>query len=521
MEETDLCKRKTGVTAQLPPAARQRFGVRALCAAFHWSGATDRRHPPENTAPRRSQSGTERTHSTDRRCRSRSVAPHANEPYGLSHRSKEAAYGRRKFLGTAGRAGSLLGLPYLIPASALGRDGAVAPSERIVVAGVGLGGRGTSVLKWMLGEKALQFVAVCDVRRQRRQAIKKVADDHYGSADCTMYRDLREFLHERTDVDAVLIATGDRWHALASMLAMEAGKDVYCEKPGTLTIAEGRALVNTAKRYGRVFQTGTQRLSEGSFMFATELARNGRLGDLHTVRAHLWPAVKDVAKNDWLPAQPEPAKDELDWDLWLGPVPWRPYNQGYLGGCGAWGVYWDLGAGVAGWGSHTIVQCQMAAKTEHTSPVTCTYPGNTSGNKLEAHFADGVKLVLDLEGWRGTCGVRFEGSDGWVSVADGYAVPDVSSPRLLKDYKKTLDNYVARSRRPLNHVRDFLACVRSRRETVANPEVMHRSMTTNHIINICLALKRDLRWDPANEEFVGDAEANRLRSRAARAPWCT
>ena len=428
---------------------------------------------------------------------------------------------RRDFLNATGRAASLLAFPCLVPASALGRDDTVAPSERIVLGGIGLGGRGTGVLKWMLGEKGLQFVAVCDARRERRKAIKEMVDTQYGNGDCAVYRDLREFLHDHADVDAVLIATGDRWHAPASMLAMQAGKDVYCEKPGTLTIAEGRALVNTAKRYGRVFQTGTQRLSEGSFVFATELARNGGLGELHTVRAHLWPHVKDVTRNDWLPAQPEPDRDELDWDLWLGPVPWRPYNRGYLGGCGAWGVYWDLGAGVAGWGSHTVTQCQMAAGVEHTSPVQCTYPVNASGNRLETRFANGVKLVLDLEGWRGSCGVRFEGTDGWVSVADGYTVPDVSSPRLLKGYKKALDNYVARSRRPLNHVRDFFACVKSRRETVASPEVMHRSMTTNHIMNICLALGRDLTWDPKAEEFLGDAQANRMRSRAARAPWCT
>jgi len=254
-------------------------------------------------------------------------------------------------------------------------------------------------------------------------------------------------------------------------------------------------------------------------VFPTELARRGRLGKLHTVRAHLWPRVQDVSRNEMLPPQPEPPADELDWDLWLGPVPWRPYNGAYLGGCGAWGIYWDLAAGVAGWGSHTIIQCQAAADAEETSPVEYVYPGNLSGDGLVARFANGVKLVLQFDGWRGSCGVRFEGSEGWASVADGYSRPDLSSAALLGEYRRVVDDYTARTQRPLNHMRDFLSCVKSRKPTVAGPEVTHRSMTTNHAINICLALRRDLRWDPQKEQFVGDPEANRFRARALREPW--
>ena len=226
-----------------------------------------------------------------------------------------------------------------------------------------------------------------------------------------------------------------------------------------------------------------------------------------------------MTRNDWLPPRPESPKDDLDWDLWLGPVPWRPYNPGYLGGCGAWGIYWDLAAGVAGWGSHTIIQCRMAAKAEYTSPVEYVYPGNSSGDGLIARFADGVKLTLQFKGWRGSCGVRFEGTEGWASVADGHAKPDVSSPGLLSEYKKVMSEYVARCQRPLSHVGDFLSCVKSRRLTIANPKAMHRSMTTNHAINICLMLGHDLKWDPVKEEFINDPGANRLRSRALREPW--
>ncbi len=409
--------------------------------------------------------------------------------------------------------------PLVIPSSVLGKDGSVAPSERIVMGGIGMGGRGQSDLGWLLGQQEVQFVAVCDVLGANRVRAKQMVDGKYGNSDCETYRDLREILAKRGDIDAMLIATGDRWHATAAVLAMSAGKDVYCEKPGSMTIAEGRAVAETARRYGRIFQTGAQRMSEPNFIFATELARQGLLGELRVVRAHLWSAVQDVSRNELLPAQPEPSKEELDWELWLGPAPRRPYNAGYLGGCGAWGVFQDFGAGVAGWGSHTILQCQAAVGAETSSPVKYVYPGNRSGNWMESYFANGVKLALNFEGWRGTCGVRFEGSEGWVSIADGYDKPDVSSPALLGEYKRVISAYAVKSGRPFNHVLDFLASVRSRRSTVANAEVMHRSMTTNHAITLCLLLGRDLNWDPDQEAFVNDDEANRMRQKASRAPW--
>ena len=426
---------------------------------------------------------------------------------------------RRLFLKGAAAGGAALAAPYVLTSSALGAAGRPPASERIVMGGIGLGGRGSGDLGWLLRQGDVQFVAVCDVAGPRRLRAKNAVDGRNGNKDCKAYIDLREILAEGGGIDAMLIATGDRWHALASILAMKAGKDIYCEKPGTMTVVEGRALVDTASRYGRVFQTGAQRMNEANFVFPTELARNGQLGKLHTVRAHMWSRVQDVTKNDWLAAQEEPPREQLDWDLWLGPVPWRPYNAGYPGNCGTWGVYWDLAAGVAGWGSHTFIQCQMAAGAEHTSPVEYTYPGNSSGAGMVTRFANGVKMVLEFAGWRGSCGVRFEGSEGWASVADGYPKPDFSSPALQGEFKKVMGEYVARTQRPMNHLRDFLSCVKTRRQTIANPEVMHRSMTTCHAINICLALKRDLKWDPQKEEFINDPEANRMRARAMRQPW--
>lgn len=382
--------------------------------------------------------------------------------------------------------------------------------------GIGLGGRGTYDLSVLLQFPEVQFVAVCEVQKNRRDAAKKSIDTTNGNNDCAQYRDLRELLAERTDLDAVLIATGDRWHTPASIMAMEAGKDVFCEKPCTMSVAEGDALVATARRHGRIFQAGMQRLSEANFVFADELARSGKLGHVHTVRAHILPwKMSDNA----LPAQPEPAAQTLDWDLWLGPAPRRPFNHGYLGGCMSWLDYYDLGTGVAGWGSHTICQCQSALGLKETSGVEYKYPGNETAEDFEVRYANGVKLILSAKGWRGTCGVRYEGTEGWVSIADAYARPDVSSPSLLEDFDKVVRDYRARTQRPLHHIRDFLEGVRRRRPCIASESVAHHTMATNHVINISMLLKRDVKWDPATQRCSGDAEANRLLSRTLRAPW--
>jgi predicted dehydrogenase len=431
-----------------------------------------------------------------------------------------AAFSRRQFLQRAVLAGGALAAPCLIPGSALGLNGAVPPSERIVMGGMGVGNRGTGDLHWLLPEKDVQFVAICDAKQAQRQAVKRIVDAKYGNTDCAMYRDMREFLALRTDIDALLIATGDRWHATAAVVAMRSGKDVYSEKPSSMTIAEGQAVVATARRYGRVYQTGTQRLSEDNFTFANELLRTGRLGKVHTVRAHIAPWDAAEMKYDWLPAEPEPPKDEVDWDQWLGPCPWRPYNSAYTKG--GWRGYYDFHTSCIGeWGAHTFAQCQVAIGAANTSAVEYGYVNNPTGDGMVTVFPNGVKMILSRgdQWWHGSCGVRYEGTEGWVSVADGYAKPELSSPVLLTDFSKLVKDYSARTERPMSHMRNYLDCIKSRRLTVANPEVMHRSMSTVHAANICMWLQRDMKYDPVKEEFLNDAEANRLRSRAMRAPW--
>jgi hypothetical protein len=430
------------------------------------------------------------------------------------------ALSRRRFLKTVTGASTLVALPYFIPASVLGKNGEVPPSEKILVGGIGIQSRGMHDLGWIMNQPEVQFVAICDLQKKQRLAVKNVVDKRYGTRDCAMYPEIKGFLAERPDIDAVLIATGDRWHAMASILAMRAGKDVYTEKPSCMTIAEGRAVVETARRYGRVYQTGTQRLSEAHHVFCIEMARTGRLGKIHTAYAHIAPWDAAEMRHDWLPAVAEPSKDEVDWDAWLGSCPWRPYNPAYV--AGDWRGHYDFHTSCIGeWGAHTFAQAQAGLGCSESSPVEYEYVANKTGDGMVTHFASGVRMILSRESkyWHGSCGERFDGTEGWAAAADGYAKPDVSSPALLGEYERVVGEYVARTGRSLDHMQNFIECVKCRQRTVANPEVMHHSMTTVHAANICMWLKRSLKFDSVKEEFVGDEEANRLRSRAMREPY--
>ena len=432
---------------------------------------------------------------------------------------KKSHFSRRAFLGTA----AAVAVPYVVPASVFGRNGAVPPSEKIILGGIGVGNRGSHVLfNWMIHEPDVRFVAICDAQKSRREKVKQRVDTHYGNKDCVIYTDIREFLAQRTDVDAVLSTTGDRWHAMAAIMTMRSGKDVYSEKPSAMTMAEGQAVVDTANRYRRIYQSGIQRLSEGNFTFANELLRLGYLGEVHTVRAHIAPWDAAEMRHDWLPEQPLPPKSEVDWDAWLGPCPWRPYNADYCRG--RWRNHYDFHTSCIGeWGAHTFAQCQVALGLWETSPVEYKYVKNDSGDGMVTTFANGVKMVLerdmDKKIWHGSCGVRYEGTEGWVAIADGYSRCDVSNPAWHQDFKKLVGDYTARTQRPMSHVRNLFDCIKSRRQTVANPVMMHRSMSTVHAANICMWLKRDLKFDPDKQEFVNDDEANRFRSRAMREPW--
>jgi hypothetical protein len=415
---------------------------------------------------------------------------------------------RRWFLKTAAQMGALLIAPQMVRGAVVGRDGGVAPSERIVLGAIGIGGRGTYVLGCFMEEPDVQFVAICDVKAVRREAIKKKADDKYGNRDCAMYRDLRELL-ARSDIEAVLIATGPNWHATASILAAKAGKDVYCEKPCTKNIAQSLALAEVFRRTGRVFQAGTQRRSLPNFIFAVDLARRGKLGRLQTLYAH--PGGLKTATSGWLEPEPEPDKEQVDWDTYLGPAAWRPYNKKLLDG-----FNFEKGGGLTGggcleWGSHCVDLCQWANDADRTAPVEY----EPQGDQLHARYANGVKLIMRNDGWLklGSCPVRFEGDTGWVETGDdGEMVASTSA--LLVGKKAKVSGYPANF-----HVRDFLDCARSRGQTRANADAACQAHIACHAANIALFLGRKLKYDPVKNEFFGDEQANRLRSEALREPW--
>ena len=419
---------------------------------------------------------------------------------------------RRQLLKRAGTAAGALAFPAITPGRALGKDGAVAPSERIVLGGIGIRNRGGLVLSHMLNEPDVHFAAIADVRADRREAVKAMADAKNGDGSCATYRDFRELL-ARDDIDAVLIATGDRWHATASMLAAEAGKDVYSEKPCAMSITQTQRLADTIGRTGCVFQAGTQRRNISNFVHAVELAQTGKLGRLHTLHASIYELTD---RHDWLPAQPEPPREVIDWDMWLGPAPWRPFNQAYVDG-GWRGFYdFDSGARLLDWGAHTLDLCQWANQADATTPVEYEPLDLPGDNAITCRYANGVKLVLRRTGWLdlGTCPVRFEGDDGWIETGDsGQTV--VSAETLRAELPAPTLVGTA----PESHARDFFDCVKSRGTPRANAAVMRQSHLACHAAALAWKLGRKLRFDPVKEEFVGDDEANRMRSRARREPW--
>jgi predicted dehydrogenase len=423
---------------------------------------------------------------------------------------------RREFLRNGAAVSAALSLATALPAHVFGRKG-TSPSETITLGVIGMGPRCTYDLKAMLGFADVRCVAIADVQALRRKAGKKLVDGHYGNSDCRVYRDFRELLGQK-DIDAVLIATGDRRHARASIMAAKAGKDVYSEKPCGLTIAACQELANTMRREKRVFQAGTQRRSVPNFQRAVALAHSGKLGKLHTLHASVYMPVLD---NTWLAKQPTPPRDVVDWNLWLGPAPWRPFNQGYVDG--RWRGQWDFdsGARLLDWGAHTVDLCQWANRADDTMPIAY----EPSDKNIVCHYANGVKLVLDFLkapfGDRsphyltrlGTCPVRFVGDKGWVETGDegGIVVHPQSLSKELPEQAKRVRGLDVTA-----HARNFFDCMRTRKKTAAHAEVMRRSHIACHAAALAWILNRKLKFDPVKEAFIDDAEANRLRTRPER-----
>ena len=428
----------------------------------------------------------------------------------------EPGLSRRSFLRnvTAATAG-VVGAPYIIPSSVLGADGGVAPGNRVTLASIGVGPQGTGLLRGALGHADAQVVAVCDVNALRRRDAKNLVDQHYHNTDCVEYQDFRELL-ARPDIDGVIIASPDHWHVPHGVYAARAGKDMYIEKPFMLSLSQGQALRNAIQRYGRVFQYGTQQRSSREFRFACELVRNRRIGELRTIKVGS-PASR-VSEN----IEAAPVPDWLDYEMWLGPAPWAPFSEKRI-----INNYWwhnsDYALGfVAGWGIHHVDIAQWGNGADLTGPIEAEGTGEfppdgfcdcaTKWNII-CRYANGVVLDYTDEG-QNKHGIRFEGSAGWVHVARGFL--DAEPKSLLKTVFGPNDVHLYDSR---DHIGNFLACIKTRARTVCPIEVALRSDMICHLSDIAMRLGRKLRWDPDAERFIGDDAANRMLTRAMRAPW--
>jgi len=414
---------------------------------------------------------------------------------------------RRSFLrASAMTAGAAFAVPNIVPSSVFG---ATAPSERITIGCIGVGNMGTGDMKAFMNNANSQVVAACEVDAQRLEKARKLSS--LDGQSC--YRDFRELL-ARSDIDAVTVVTPDHWHVPISIAAVRAGKDVYCEKPLTLTILEGRKLADEAKRYGRIVQTGSQQRSSDNFRKACELVRNGYIGDVKTVLVGL-PGNNRTCKPIWTP---EPVPAGFDYDLWLGPAEWAPYHTQRCHYQFRFLLEYS-GGQVTNWGAHHLDIAQWGLGMDDSGPVEILGDGEfprtglfTTATRVhfECTYANGTKLICKTGG----SNTRFEGTKGWVDVKRGGLQ---SGPESLKTQNIGAgETHLYESK---NHHQNFLDCIKSRELPIANVEVGHRSSTLCHMGNIAMLLKRPLKWDPAKEEFIGDDVANRMRWRPARAPW--
>ena len=443
---------------------------------------------------------------------------------------------RRALLrGAVSLGGAAAAFPYVVPSCALGGAGAPAASERVVMGCIGTGNQGTNDLRSFLRDSRVQVVAICDVNRESagywdnriggREPARRIVEEHYASQKesgafkgCAGYGDFRELL-ARGDIDAVLIALPDHWHSISVIEAAKAGKDIYGEKPLSLTIPEGRAMSDTVHRYGRIFQTGSQQRSDQNFRRACELVRNGRIGKLHTVKCGLPGGTPDISKMGSRD-KPEPVPDGFNYDRWLGPAPYAPYCPARCHVNFRWILDYS-GGQVTDWGGHHPDIAQWGMDTEKTGPVEIrNAKGAFASDGLyntatdfyfECIYQNGVKLIISNKE-RG--GVTFEGTEGWVWANRGRH--DASPKSLLDSVIGPNEIHLYRSD---DHARNFIDCVLSRNETVAPIETAHRSITIGHLGNIAMRLGRDLKWNPDTERFVDDQQAERMASRAMRSPW--
>jgi predicted dehydrogenase len=389
------------------------------------------------------------------------------------------------------------------------------PNAEIVMGAIGVGGQGVHIMKAAMGKKGVRFVAVCDVDASRRDKAAQEVDKKY-KGDCRKYNDFREML-DKEKLDAVTIGTVDHWHPLTSIAAMKAGCDVYCEKPLALTIAEGQAMVKAARKYDRIFQTGSMQRSDDRYRLACELVRNGRVGKVQTVEAR----IGDNPRGGPFPVVPVPKG--LDWDFWQGPTPDVPYVKERCHYEFRW-WYEYSGGKITDWGAHHNDIAQWGLDKDDTGPVAVTAVGEDPSKKPNSYnchphfaitynYADDLRLVTTSDGENGN---RFIGDRGWIFVNRSRI--GASDPKLIKE---PLPEGAERLYVSHDHMANFLDGVRTRKRPICDVSVGHRSATVCHIGAISLRLGKPLRWDPDAERFVGPAcdEANKMVAREMRSPW--
>ena len=409
-----------------------------------------------------------------------------------------------------------MAVPTIVPSSVFGQN---APSERVNLGVIGTGAKANGGMRNFMNHTQAQVVALCDVNRKNLEAAAAIAK--VPKERC--YEDFRQLLACR-DVDAVLVGTPDHWHVSISIAAVKAGKDVYCEKPLSNTISEGRALVNAVNKHKRIFQHGTQLRSSIHTRKVCELVRNGYLGNVTKV------VIGSPAGHATGDHPVEPVPEWLNWDLWQGPAEpmgYRPIIIGPIPGKGLRGWYFvkrfSLAGWVAGYGVHDLDLAQWGLGTEHTGPVTVegkgVFPKEGLFNTvltydLEYTYADGRKIIVTDTG-KNRHGVTFhhENNKDWLFSRFSF---DASDPNMLRTKLKDSDTHLYGSKQ---HEQNFIECVKLRKQTITPIEVAHRSTSICLIGGICLTLGRRLQWDPKNEKFVNDDEANKLLSYDMREPW--
>jgi len=425
--------------------------------------------------------------------------------------TKHRSLTRRGFLKGAAAAGAVVTLPAIVPSSVLGAD---APSNKILMGAIGIGGMGRGDLGGFLGDSRVHYVGVCDVDAKNRDRAKKMVDDRYKNNDCKTYLDFRELLG-RGDLNAVQTALPDHWHAIPAIAAAKAGCDIHGQKPFARSIREGRAMCNAVHRYGRVWQTGSQQRSDGRFRFACELVRNGRVGKVHRVEVGL-PTGGGGGSTE---AKPVP--DGLDWQWWLGPAPWRPY-QGF-GPHWNWRWIFDYSGGqLTDWCGHHVDIAHWGMGYDYTGPVEIEGKGVYPKEGLydaptEYNFTCKYKTGVEINVTNNKInpqGTKWIGDKGWVYVKRG---------RIDAEPKSLLQEKIGPGEIKLynsgGHKRNFIDCVINRKLTICPAEVGHRSISVGLLGEIAMLAGRKIKWDPDTEQIIGDPGASALLVRSYREPW--